>query len=304
MLRRWHRQFDDGSERESVHAESHDHAAQFDASEVFRRWSLETERFGGSLLRGAQKFIEPYIVERWLHGCRYRLIVGTEEGRRWYDNLHGIEVHHAQSLGLLRPGDTVLDCGCNQGFNSLIYSSMVGGSGTVIGFDPYPLNIAISRFNAALNHKTNIDFVEAGISGKRVASVASTLEQCVILNDQNAPDLTEIQLLPLDEYASLKPGYVKIDIEGAEIDALAGATEIIRQMPSFYIELHPGFLPRFNRNPMDLFKYIDLDKYQCFINYPRMPALSIYDMEFEIKENCALFLIPRDRPPNVRYFPT
>jgi FkbM family methyltransferase len=277
--------------------------AVFDAAEVFRKWSAETERLSGLSLRGAQKLIDPYIVERSVHGFRYRMIIATEEGRSWYDNLQGIEAHQAQSLGLIWPGDTVLDCGCNQGFNAMIYSSLVGPSGKVVGFDPYPLNVAIGRFNAALNHRSNIEFVEAGISDKHATSVASTSEQCIALNDQIAPDLTTIKLVPLDDYASMKPDYVKIDIEGAEVDALAGASEIIAQMPSFYIEIHPDFLPRFGKRPMDIFDYINLDKYKCFINYPDMAGLSIYEIEFEISRPCAIFLVPRHRPPIIRYYP-
>jgi len=296
-----------GGERHSapgaLGAERRRFAAEFDAGEAFAQWPLLTETFAGSSLRGGQKLIEPYVLERWLHGCRYRMIIGTEEGRSWYDNLHGIEAHQAQSLGLIGSGDVILDCGCNQGFNSLIYASLVGPSGRVIGFDPYPLNIAISRFNAALNQKSNIEFIEAGLSSARATSVVSTSEQCVVLNDPGAPDLTTIRLVPLDDYASMRPNYIKIDIEGAEIDALAGATELIEQRPSFYIEIHPDYLPRFNRKPMDLFKYISLDKYQCFIIYPDMPALSRYEMEFEITKSSAVFFVPRDRPPIIRYYP-
>jgi hypothetical protein len=44
-----------------------------------------------------------------------------------------------------------------------------------------------------------------------------------------------------------------------------------------------------------------MSDYQCYINYPNMPALSIYDMEFDITEPCALFLVPRDRPAIIRF---
>jgi hypothetical protein len=154
-----------------------------------------------------------------------------------------------------------------------------------------------------LNRKSNIEFVDAGLSDKEASVQVSTLEQCVALQDQKAPDLVFINLILLDKYASLRPNYVKIDVEGAEVDALVGALEIIKQKPFFYIEIHPTFLKRFNRKPMDIFGLIDLDDYQCFINYPSLPAMTVYEMEFEIKEHCALFLVPRDRPPIVRYYP-
>ena len=275
----------------------------FDADAELERWFQRAGDFQSINLRDAQKLTAPYVLERPLNGHVYRMIIGTEEGRRWYDNLETSEVHQSLSLGMISIGDTIFDCGCNQGFNALIYSDIVGRSGKVLAFDPYPLNIEISRFNASLNRKTNIEFIEVGFSEKEGEANVSISEQCTALNDPNAPDLTTIKLVPLDNYAAFKPSYVKIDIEGAEVDALAGASEIINQKPAMYIEVHPNFLPLFKRNPMDIFDFINLDDYFCFINYPGMPALSVYEMDFEIVEHCALFFVPRDRPPVIRYYP-
>jgi FkbM family methyltransferase len=275
----------------------------FNFQAALAKWAIEAERLKHLQQRGAQTLISPYIIERQVYGSIYRMLIATDEGWRWYDNLQSSEAHLAQSLGMIGSGGIVLDCGCNQGFNALIYSNIVGESGKVLAFDPYPANIAIARFNAELNARRNIDFVEAGIWTERATTTVSVLEQCVSLADPNAPDLISIDLVPLDTYAALKPSYLKIDVEGAEVDALAGAQGIISQAPAMYIEIHPNFLPRFNRKPMDIFNYVSLTDYQCYINYPNMPALSVYDMEFDITEPSALFLVPRDRPPIIRYFP-
>ena len=142
----------------------------FDPDVELKRWFRQIEKFRAIHSRGAQSLINPYIVERPLYGRLYRMIIGTEEGRRWYDNLQVSEAHLAQSLGMIGQGDIAFDCGCNQGFNALIYSDIVGRSGKVMAFDPYPLNIEISRFNAALNRKSNIEFVDAGLTTKRPPS--------------------------------------------------------------------------------------------------------------------------------------
>jgi FkbM family methyltransferase len=227
----------------------------FDFQAALAKWAIEAERLKHLQRRGAQTLISPYIIERQVYGSIYRMLIATDEGWRWYDNLQSSEAHLAQSLGMIRSGDIVLDCGCHQGFNALIYSDIVGESGKVLAFDPFPANIAIGRFNAELNARRNIDFVEAGVWAERATTSVSVLEQCVSLTDANAPDLISIDLVPLDSYAALKPSYLKIDVEGAEVDALAGAQEVISQAPAMYIEIHPNFLPRFNRRPMDVFNY-------------------------------------------------
>jgi len=276
---------------------------QFDSDAPLNKWRHDLDSFRTENYRGAQKLIEPYILERWYCGRRYRMIIGTEEGRQWYDALlPGLEVHQAQALGMIRPGDTVFDCGCNQGFHSLIYSDLVGPNGKVVAFDPYPLNMKLSRFNADLNTKSNIDFVEAGLSDRRGTAKVSISEQSTVLDNRDADDTISINLVPLDDYKDDHPDYIKIDVEGAEVDALAGAVEILKSRPSIYVEVHHHFLPRFRRRPMDIFNYVSLDDYRCFINYPNMAALTPYEMEFEITDSCGLFLVPRDRPPLVRYY--
>ncbi len=272
------------------------------AGRALARWQATLSRFDPAGLQGGQTPIDPYILERTLHCTPGRLLIATQEGRDWFDNVHQTEAWRALSLGMIRPGDTVLDCGANQGVNSLVYSRIVGPPGQVVGFDPFALNIAIARFNAALNGADNIAFVQAGLGGQRSTAVVSQREQCAISLDGAAGDQVEITLVPLDDYAHLRPDFVKIDIEGAEVDALAGASALLAQRPCMYIEIHPGFLPRFGRAPMDLFRFVSLDDYRCYIDYPGLPYLQDYRMEFEITQSCALYLVPRDRPPLLRHY--
>jgi hypothetical protein len=88
----------------------------------------------------------------------------------------------------------------------------------------------------------------------------------------------------------------------AATDTLEGAEEILRYQLGVYVEIHPGLVPRFGKSPMDVFQFFDFDKYYCFANYPGKEPLSRYRKEFELTEPCALFFVPRNRPPVVRYY--
>jgi hypothetical protein len=100
------------------------------------------------------------------------------------------------------------------------------------------------------------------------------------------------------------PKPITVDIEGAEISALEGAKRILLQKPSFYIEMHPAYLPRFDKSAMDLFDSIKLEDYLCFVNYPGKEGLSEYQLEFELLQPCAVFLVPKEKKPLHRYYTT
>ena len=245
---------------------------------------------------------DPYVVEKSLHGNLTRLLIPTRASQQWYDKFDHTEAPFIDALRMIKPGDTVFDCGAHQGVHSIIYSRMAGERGRVVAFEPFPMNVEIAKLNAALNHCPNIDFIDSALSSRAGHTNASTIEECIEIGNQDARDVIELKLVRLDEFSHLKPNFIKIDVEGAEIDALEGAEEMLRCRPCVYVEVHPGLLPRFGKSPMDMFRFFDFDEYYCFANYPGKEPLSRYRREFELTEPCALFFVPRSRPPITRYY--
>jgi FkbM family methyltransferase len=247
---------------------------------------------------------DPYVIEKCLHGRPTRLLIPTRQSQQWYDRFDLTEAPFIEALMMVRPGDTVFDCGAHQGVHSIIYSRIVGLRGRVFAFEPFPINLEIAKLNAALNRCSNIDFIDVAVSSHAGQSRASEAEECIEIGNPDADDLVELKLAALDEFAHLKPSFIKIDVEGAEIDALEGADQVLRSQPCVYIEMHPGLLPRFGKSPMDVFKFFKPDEYLCFANYPGQETLSKYRKEFDLALPCALFFIPRSRPPLIRYYTT
>jgi SAM-dependent methyltransferase len=64
------------------------------------------------------------------------------------------------SVGLIRPGETVVDIGSGSGFDSLIASRLVGPSGWVIGIDMTPEMLVKARVGAETMGATNLHFRE------------------------------------------------------------------------------------------------------------------------------------------------
>ena len=269
---------------------------------VIEEWQRAASNFVNLGLSGDQKLIDPYILEINLHGHPTRILIATREGQRWYDKFNLTDGAFIDALQMIGQGQTVFDCGAHHGVSALLYSKMVGPSGSVMAFEPYPMNIKIAELNARLNNRKNINFANLALSSEIGQAQVSLLEQCIVLENKDADDTVSVDLAPLDQFAHLRPDFIKIDVEGAEIDALQGAREILGQKPALYIEIHANFLPRFNKSPMQVFDFIRLEDYFCFINYPDKEPLLKYELEFQLVQPCAIFFVPKNRPPVLRYY--
>jgi len=71
-------------------------------------------------------------------------------------------------------GKTVLDIGANVGFFSLLCSRLVGSSGRVIAFEPFPRNVDFIHRHITLNSVSNIEVRPVAIADKQGTANFST----------------------------------------------------------------------------------------------------------------------------------
>ncbi|MFA6963998.1 FkbM family methyltransferase [Bosea sp. (in: a-proteobacteria)] len=148
-----------------------------------------------------------------------------------------------------KPGDIAFDVGANAGALSAIMSRHVGPRGIVCAFEASPRII----------DKTHYNLVQAGCSNVSLyyRAVYHTSHEIVTLypgdhlNDSIYNDLGaeggasyRVETLALDDFVAatgLMPRIIKMDIEGAELDALKGATRILADgKPILILEQSPG----------------------------------------------------------------
>lgn len=154
------------------------------------------------------------------------------------------DFYYYQYFYSVKPGDIVIDAGANLGHISLYFSKNVGVNGKVYCFEPDKFNVQSLKENLQLNkdlpdniiiedlliwnENTLIDFEEAG-----------TVGSSAVWFSENA-NVVKKQAVTLDSWAKEKQisqlDMVKMDIEGAEIEALDGCVEVIKQFsPNFAI---------------------------------------------------------------------
>jgi len=150
------------------------------------------------------------------------------------------------------PGAIYWDVGANLGHYAAILAQAVGADGRVYAFEPEPRVRERLAENLSLNHLENVTIVPVGLSDHagtatfyvaddRVAGTHSLVAQ--------DPDgaLTTIELVTGDEFVRAGnpcPNVVKIDIEGAELSAIHGMAETLRNptLTTVVCEVHFAIL--------------------------------------------------------------
>ena len=138
----------------------------------------------------------------------------------------------------LRPGDTVIDIGAHTGRHTAHFAALVGREGHVWAFEPLPAMAGILRNRFGHMNEVTLDT-------KALSSAVGTAQYKFVTNAPEESGLQEriynisnpiietidVEVSTVDTLFPTLGGvsYVKIDIEGGEIDCLAGMNGFLRR---------------------------------------------------------------------------
>ncbi len=147
----------------------------------------------------------------------------------------------------LSSGKVAYDIGANIGFFTIIAAREVGPQGRVIAFEPLPDNVRWLRHNADLNGFSQVDVVEAAV-GAQPGTVSLEAGGAGVWARISETGEHAVRMLRLDDAiadGSLPPpDVVKMDIEGAEVQALEGMRDtLVNHRPTVIVELHGTLAP-------------------------------------------------------------
>lgn len=153
---------------------------------------------------------------------------------------------------LLRPGDVFVDLGANVGLFTLAGARRVGGAGRVVSVEPAADLAVALRALARLNQIAAIVEVREVAAGESEGTaelfLASTSGHNSLFAEQTGLASARVRVAPLD--ALIAPGtavsVVKMDVEGAELQALAGMRRVIADNPALVViaEFSPTIIRR------------------------------------------------------------
>lgn len=142
----------------------------------------------------------------------------------------------------LRPGMTVLDIGAHHGLYSLLASRKVGVRGRVLAFEPSARERNNLRRHLRLNRCKNVEVESVALgaeSGWGQLFIVDGIETgCNSLRPPDVSDPTvkvPTAIETLDDCLGRRgichADFVKIDVEGAELEVFQGATGLLKRQP-------------------------------------------------------------------------
>jgi FkbM family methyltransferase len=183
----------------------------------------------------------------------------------------------------INDGGLILDIGANIGYYSIIYSNVLPGS-KVISFEPSSYNIPFLKYNLLYNK--NVKICEYGLHDKIDSLYISMPTESQNLSLNKATNNTgllslygesgklkeKIDLFPLDKKIDqlnkddLPIKFIKIDVEGNELNVLKGATNVIsKHKPIIEIEMNKSCFDMAKVDPNDItdfFKELNYEPYE------------------------------------------
>lgn len=167
----------------------------------------------------------------WNDVCSDAIFIGSFEEAEW----RFVE-------RFLQPGMVALDIGAHHGFYALLASKKVGPYGQVIAFEPSPRERGKLLWHLRLNLCSNV-YVEGFALGNQKGEAEFFLVNgrdtgCNSLRPPNVAEPVKTLSVPvvmLDDYLQHRGiervDFIKMDVEGAELEVLKGAPQLLQRLP-------------------------------------------------------------------------
>jgi FkbM family methyltransferase len=178
-------------------------------------------------------------------------------------------------------GSTVYDIGANIGLHAIFMAKLTGPGGRVIAFEPSPPNLRIIEYHKRMNKLNHLE-----VHRYAVSDVDQTHLPFFLLNagDHSGNSLTfgrkevpnldrelhqnqreiDVECVSVDGFARRnrhRPQLIKIDVEGAELLVLKGASQTLAECrPIVILAIHPWWLPK-GQTPDDVVSFLSSHGY-------------------------------------------
>jgi FkbM family methyltransferase len=176
---------------------------------------------------------------------------------------------------VIKPGMTFIDVGAHVGYYSLLAARQVGSEGKVYSFEPEPINYSLLVKNVELNGYKNVTTISQAVSS---AKGSTTLFVSALDSGRNSvfhhglPESGSVEVATtsldafLDKHGWPKIDLIKIDVEGAELNVLAGMTELLRKSENLklILEFNPALLQSAGVDPAAFLETVGPERFRIY----------------------------------------
>lgn len=200
------------------------------------------QSFGGRLMRLPLRLLPK--------DCSLPILQGRLRGKKWIvgSGNHGCWLgSYENALRRIFEAEvgldaTVFDIGAHVGFYTLLSSVIVGPNGKVFAFEPSSDNLRYLEAHLELNGIRNATVVTAAVSRSNGTVLFSKGRDSSTGHVSSAGGLA-VRAVGIDDFladkGNLAPDFLKIDVEGGELEVLEGAKDTIsRYHPTIFLETH------------------------------------------------------------------
>ena len=134
----------------------------------------------------------------------------------------------------------MIDCGANHGFTTALFAKWTGSKGRVFAYEPSSHNVEILQSNLKLNSVENVTCRIVAVGSASGTVDITTHPNAAVIRERKEGQRSEIvPIIKLDD--EVFPGrvaFIKVDVEGFELEVLKGAQRILSTKPRLTLELH------------------------------------------------------------------
>jgi FkbM family methyltransferase len=179
---------------------------------------------------------------------------------------------------ILKPGMAVADVGAHIGYYTLLAAGIAGPSGRVYAFEPDPTNFELLEFNALQNGYDKICLTRKAVSSHLGPSTLyltslDTGRHSLVRHGIPLKGVETVETITLDSFFEGEGwptvDLMKVDVEGAEPDVLAGMDGLLARCPKILmvIEFNPQLLQNAGSEPMSLLQQLQSYGFELEIIY-------------------------------------
>ena len=162
-------------------------------------------------------------------------------------------------LDSYKPGMVLYDIGAHIGYFSIMASAINQAKGQIYSFEPRPSNRAFFEKHAELNGASDIKLFPYAV-GDKEGKVRFNTHAGSATGHVSESGNIELDMINIDNWINTgklpSPDYIKIDVEGGEIDVLKGCQNIIEtKHPILLVATHSIDLHTWVCNFLDIKNY-------------------------------------------------